>query len=396
MGALDGLKVLDVSRVLAGPFCGQLFAENGADVIKVEAPEGDLNRDFPMALGDGESTNFYSVNRGKRDIALNLKSPEARSVLDRLIQKSDVMIQSFLPKVAAKLGVDWERVHALNPDLIYVSISGFGAKGDLAGKPGYDTMVAAYSGVMSITGEPDRPPVRPGVPAIDMSTGMLAYSGAMTALMARERGKARGQRVNASLLESGVTLLGFHGVSWLEAGQLDEREGAGYTTLAPYDAYAAKDGDIMIGAPTEAMWAKACSALELEGLRDDPRFRLNADRCANREALRTAIEARLAEKTVAEWTGLLEAAGVATSPINTIDRILADPQVLANEMVVDCPTPEGENRRLLGLPFKLTGTPGAPGAAPPKVGQHSREILSGDLGYSDAEIEALAKAGAIR
>lgn len=395
MGALDGLKVIDLSRVLAGPFCGQLFAENGADVIKIEAPEGDLNRAFPLVLGDGESTNFLSVNRGKRDITLNLKSPAARDVLDRLLADADVLIQSFLPKVAKSLGVDWERVHALNPDLVYVSISGYGAKGDLAGKPGYDTMVAAYSGVMSLTGEPDRPPVRPGVTTIDLSTGMLAYSGALTALMARATGKARGQRVNVSLLESGVTLLGFHAVSWLAKGHLDVREGAGYSSLAPYDAYRAKDGEIMIGAPTEAMWAKACAALGAEPLMADRRFKTNADRCANREALRQEIEARLAAETVAEWTRRLEAAGVATSPINTIDRILEDPQVLANDMVVDCPAPDGTSQRLIGLPFKLTETPGAPGAAPPRAGQHNREVLRERLGLTDADIDALEAEGAI-
>lgn len=395
MGALDGLMVVDLSRVLAGPFCGQLFAENGADVIKVETPEGDLNRAFPLVLGDGESTNFQSVNRGKRDITLNLKSPAARAILDRLIAKADVVIQSFLPNVAAKLGVDWERVQTLNPDLIYVSISGYGAKGELANKPGYDTMVAAYSGVMSLTGEPDRPPVRPGVTAIDLSTGMLAYSGAMTALMARERGKARGQRVNVSLLESGVTLLGFHAVSWLAAGHLDQREGAGYSTLAPYDAYRAKDGDVLIGAPTEAMWAKTCIALDAPELREDVRFATNPERCANRAALREEIERRLAAAPVAVWIGRLEAAGVATAPINTIDTILADPQVLANDMVVECPAADGSSQRLLGLPFKLTGTPGAPGAAPPKIGQHNREVLREMLGLEDAEIDALAKEGAI-
>jgi crotonobetainyl-CoA:carnitine CoA-transferase CaiB-like acyl-CoA transferase len=395
MGALDGLKVVDLSRVLAGPFCGQMFAENGAEVIKVEGPEGDLNRAFPMVLSEGESTNFQSVNRGKKDITLNLKSAKALAVLYKLIERADVLIQSFLPNVSEKLGVGWDEIHALNPDLIYVSISGYGAEGPLRNKPGYDTMVAAYSGVMSLNGEPDRPPVRLGVTAIDLSTGMLAYSGAMTALMARERGQARGQRVNVSLLESGVTLLGFHGVSWLQTGHLDQREGAGYLTLAPYGAFRAKDGDILIGAPTEAMWKKACAVLGMSELEEDPRFRTNAVRCDNRDALREEIEARLASATITEWTERLEAGGVATSPINTIDTVLSDPQVLANNMIVDCPTPDGGSKPLLGLPFKLTETPGDPGAAPPAQGQHNREVLSEILGLSDADIDALVADGAI-
>lgn len=395
MGALDGLKVVDLSRVLAGPFCGQLFADNGAEVIKVEAPGGDLNRAFPLVLADGDSTNYQSVNRGKRNISLNLKSPEARAVLDRLIARADVLIQSFLPRVARSLGVDWERVHALNPDLIYISISGYGAVGPLAEKPGYDTMVAAYSGVMSLTGEPDRPPVRPGVTTIDLSTGMLAYSGAVTALLARAQGKARGQRVNVSLLETGVTLLGFHGVSWLQAGHLDQREGAGYSTLAPYEAYRAADGDVLIGAPTEAMWAKTCAVLNAPEFLSDPRFMTNRERCANRPALRTAIEAKLASGTVEEWSERLEAAGVATAPINTVDKVLADPQVIANDMIVECVEDTGKTRKLLGLPFKLTATPGAPGAAPPRAGQHNRQILGDMLGMTAAEIDALEASGAL-
>lgn len=395
MGALDGIKVVDLSRVLAGPYCGQLLAENGADVIKVETPEGDMNREFPLALGGGDSTNFRSVNRGKRDITLNLKTPEARAVLDRLIEQADILVQSFLPDVAKRLGVDWERMHALNPDLIYVSISGYGAKGALAGKAGFDTMVAAYSGVMSLTGDPDRPPVRPGVTMIDLGTGMYAYSGAVTALMARERGEARGQRVDVSLLETGVSLLGFHAVSWLAAGHLDEREGAGYSTLAPYGAFRAKDGEIMLGAPTEPMWARACQALEAPELMEDPRFMTNPDRCANRDALRVEIEKRLAARTIADWTERLEAAGVATAPINTVDRVLADPQVLANDMVVDCPTPDGGVQKLIGLPFKLSETSGDPGAAPPTLGQHNEDVLMRDLGMTAVEVEALRKAGAI-
>lgn len=395
MGALDGIKVVDLSRVLAGPFCGQLLAENGADVIKIEGPEGDLNRAFPHVLGDGDSTNFRSVNRGKRDITLNLKSKKARDLLDRLLADADILIQSFLPPVAEKLGVGWDRIHRDFPDLIYVSISGYGAEGPLSNKPGYDTMVAAYSGVMSLTGEPDRPPVRLGVTAIDLATGMLAYGGVTTALMARERGRARGQRVNVSLLETGVTLLGFHGAGYLTTGEVDRREGAGYETLSPYGAYRAKDGEIMIGAPTQTMWLKACKALGMEELVDDPRFTTNALRCEHREELRAEIELRLSTSTVADWVEKLEQAGVANSPINTIDRVLTDPQTLANHMVVNCAAADGSIQRLLGLPFKLTGTPGNPGSAPPRQGQHNRDVFCGDLGLSLEELEQLETEGAI-
>ena len=395
MGALDGVRVLDVSRVLAGPYSAQLMADNGAEVIKVEGPEGDLNRAFPVALPDGESSNFQAVNRGKKGIVLNLKLSSARAVLDRLIEQSDVMIQSFLPKVAEKLGVDWERVHELNPDLIYVSISGYGAKGPLRDKPGYDTMVAAYSGIMSLTGEAGRPPSRPGVPTIDMSTGMLAYSGAVSALLARERGRARGQRVDVSLLETGVSLLSFHGVGHLQGDYEGAREGAGYSALAPYGAFKTKDGEIMLGAPTDAMFARACEALAAPELLEDPRFASNALRCENREAIDREIEARLVTRTTAEWTERLETAGVATSPINTLRTVLSDPQTLANDMVVAAPDGAGGTRRLLGLPFKLSETRGAPGSAPPKQGADTEAVLRDVLGMTAAEIDALAAEGAI-
>lgn len=394
MGALDGTKVLDLSRVLAGPFCGQMLADNGAEVIKVEAPGGDLNRSFPYALGDGQTSNWLSVNRGKKDITLNLKSPEARELLDALIGKVDVVIQSFLPETAEKLGVGYDRLRGLNPDLIYCSISGYGAKGPLRNKPGYDTMVAAYSGLFALTGEPDRPPVRLGVAAIDMSTGMLAYSGIVSALLARERG-AGGQRVDASLLESGVTLLGYQGVAWTAGGVLVEREGAGFTRISPYGVYRAQDGELLIGAPSEAMWAKLCDVLDAPGLQDDPRYASNEKRCRHDDALRSDLEAILAGAPVKDWTGRLEAAGVATAPMNRLDQVLQDEQVLANDMVVPAARPDGSTVDLLGLPFKLSGTPGRPGAAPPEPGQHNESVFADYLGLSPKDIQALRDSGAI-
>ena len=394
MGALDGIKVLDLRRVLAGPFCGQMLADNGAEVIKVEAPGGDLNRGFPYALGDGQTSNWLAVNRGKKDITLNLKSPKARELLDALIGKVDAVIQSFLPDTAEKLGVGYDRLRGLNPDLIYCSISGYGAKGPLRNKPGYDTMVAAYAGLFALTGEPDRPPVRLGVAAIDMSTGMLAYSGIVSALLARERG-AGGQRVDASLLESGVTLLGYQGVAWTAGGVLVEREGAGFTRSSPYGVYRARNGELLVGAPSDAMWAKLCDVLDAAHLMDDPRYASNETRCQHDDALRADLEATLATEDVKTWTGRLEDAGVATAPMNRLDQVLQDEQVLANDMVVTAARPDGSTVDLLGLPFKLSGTPGKPGAAPPEPGQHNEAVFADLLGLSQDDIEGLRKDGAI-
>jgi len=394
MGALDGIKVLDLSRVLAGPFCGQMLADNGAEVIKVEAPGGDLNRGFPYALGDGQTSNWLAVNRGKKDITLNLKSPKARRLLDALIGKVDVVIQSFLPDTAEKLGVGYDRLRELNPDIIYCSISGYGAKGPLRNKPGYDTMVAAYAGLFALTGEPDRPPVRLGVAAIDMSTGMLAYSGIVSALLARERG-AGGQRVDASLLESGVTLLGYQGVAWTAGGVLVEREGAGFNRISPYGVYRARDGELLVGAPSDAMWAKLCGVLGASHLMNDPRYASNQTRCQHDDALRSDLETLLATADVRTWTDRLETAGVATAPMNRLDQVLQDEQVLANDMVVPAALPDGSTVNLLGLPFKLSGTPGKPGTAPPEPGQHNEMLLVEMLGLSPNEIQALQDEGAI-
>ena len=394
MGALDGIKILDLSRVLAGPFCGQMLADNGAEVIKVEAPGGDLNRGFPYALGDGQTSNWLAVNRGKKDITLNLKSPKARRLLDALIGKVDVVIQSFLPDTAEKLGVGYDRLRELNPDIIYCSISGYGAKGPLRNKPGYDTMVAAYAGLFALTGEPDRPPVRLGVAAIDMSTGMLAYSGIVSALLARERG-AGGQRVDASLLESGVTLLGYQGVAWTAGGVLVEREGAGFNRISPYGVYRARDGELLVGAPSDAMWAKLCGVLGASHLMNDPRYASNETRCQHDEALRGDLETLLATADVRTWTDRLETAGVATAPMNRLDQVLQDEQVLANDMVVPAALPDGSTVNLLGLPFKLSGTPGQPGAPPPEPGQHNEMVLVEMLGLSPNEIQALQDEGAI-
>lgn len=390
MSALKGIRVLDLSRVLAGPFCGQLLADNGADVIKVEAPGGDMNRAFPQVLAPGSSTNFNSVNRGKRDITLNLKSPDARALLHRLVPKFDVVIQSFLPDTAEKLGVDYETLSTLNPELIYASISGYGNKGPLRNKPGYDLMVSAFAGIMSLTGEPDRPPVRAGVTLVDLTTGMMAYSGIVTALHARATGNARGQRVDVSLLESAVNLLGFHAVSYLATGQVDGREGAGYLTLAPYGSYRCADGEIMMGAPTEAGWKKLCTLLGDPNLEQDPRFLTNQDRCAHQEPLREAIEAHLVKQPMVYWLEAVETAGLPVAPIHDVGQVIEHPQVVANDLVVTSTDDDGNAMRLLGLPFKLSQTPGEPGAVPPTPGQHNCEVLAELLGLSAEEVEALA------
>ena len=395
MGAFDGVKVLDLSRVIAGPYCCQLMADNGADVIKVEAPGGDMNRGFPTVLAPGISTNFLSANRGKRGITLNLKNPEARAIIFKLASKVDVVVHSFLPSTARALGADYDTLSAANPDLIHATISGYGGKGAMRNKPGYDTMVTAFSGIMSMTGEADGRPSRPGVIAVDLATAMLTYGAIASALFARAEGRARGQRVEASLLESAVALLSFRGLNYLHTGTVEGREGAGYNAITPYGSYRCADGDILIGAATQDNWENLCCALDAKGLSQDPRFVDNSARCSNAEELRTALEAILASAKMEDWLECLEAAGVPSAPINTLDQALNHPQVHANDMVVSTPMEDGSTMELLGIPVKLSATPGKPGTAPPSPGQHNADVLQEFLGLSEDEVAILDKRGVL-
>ena len=395
MGALDGIRVIDASRVLAGPYCGQIFAENGAEVIKVEPPEGDMNRRFPMIV-EGESTNFLCVNRGKLDCTINLKIPEGRKLLHQLAASADIFIQNHLPTAAKKLGTDYETLSAINPDLIYVSVSGYGVHGALAERPGYDQMVNAFCGIMALTGEADQSPVLPGTSALDMSSGMLAYAGAVTALLARSRGQARGQRVDVSLLNSGLHLLGHRALNWLLGGVVDQRLGRESDKLVPHGPYRCQDADLMIGAGPDPAFRKLCDVIGGTHLLEDERFSTLAARIANNAALRIELETVLAAHPADSWAARLDAASIPCAPVNTVDIVLDSDQVHENEMVVDVPCrSDGQTARMLGLPFQMSDTKGSAGWAPPKLGEDTQEVLSRVLGLDEAAVDRLKAAGAI-
>jgi crotonobetainyl-CoA:carnitine CoA-transferase CaiB-like acyl-CoA transferase len=387
MGALTGLRVIDASRILAGPFCGQLFAEQGAEVIKIEPPEGDPNRGWPLMV-DGWSTNFLSVNRGKKSVTLNLRTDRGRELFYELAATADVIIHNYLPGTAAKLGIDDDKLAACNPALVRVVLTGYGAKGAMANKPGYDTMITAYSGIMSLTGEPDRPPVKPGVSAVDIAAGSLAFGGALAAIHGRAANGGRGQRVDISLLETAVTFLGFHGLNWLQQGQVDAREGANYGPLVPFGRYRCRDGDLMIGASGQANWDGVCRAIG-GSLGANPDYKTNDLRFANRERLRIDMEALLGEQDCAHWVVALDAAGVPNAPVQTVDQVLSDPQVIANDMVVSAKRRDGSEVTLLGMPFKLSDTPGDATVAPPALGEDTAEVLETLLNIPREAIDAL-------
>jgi crotonobetainyl-CoA:carnitine CoA-transferase CaiB-like acyl-CoA transferase len=391
---LEGLRVVDISRVLAGPFCGQLLSDMGASVIKIESPAGDENRLWPPIMPNGQSSNYASVNRGKRAMTLDMKSEGGRAILQRLIAKADVVTHSFLPDVAERLGLAWEKVHAINPRVVFCSISGYGEHGDLRNKGGYDLMVQAFSGAMSTTGYPDGPPVRTGVSFIDMATGISAYAAIMSALYAREK-TGEGTWVRASLLETSIALLGYHAVGWMQAGIIPTKQGSGSASQTPYQAFPASDGYVLAGAPNNAAWQRLCKALGDDGLAADERFATNASRYENRSVLIPLLEAHFRRQPAAHWVALLEQHGVAVAPIQTIDQVMSHAQVLANEMVVHAVGKDGAPEPLVGTPFKIEGARQTGKTAAPTLGAHTDQILSEELGFSAAEIAAFRQSGAV-
>jgi crotonobetainyl-CoA:carnitine CoA-transferase CaiB-like acyl-CoA transferase len=391
---LHGIRVIDLSRVLAGPLCGQMLADMGADVIKIEAPSGDENRRWAPMNASGESCNFMSVNRGKRGITLNLKSEQGREVLDKLLATADVLLHSFLPETALPLGIDEAKLRERHPRLVVSTISAFGVKGELSDRPGYDALLQAFSGIMSITGERDGGPVRSGVSFVDMTTGILAYCGVLTALMGREKSD-EGDTVHVSLLETAVSLLGYHGVGWLETGAMPRREGSGLWHLVPYQAFDCQDGQVLTGALNDHTWAKLCRAVERPDLGSDAGLATNAGRLERRDEVVAAFEKIFAAGTVAYWMDKLEAGGVPIAPLHTIDQSLTHAQCLANDMVVQVQATDGHAIKLLGSPFKVG--PGANHASrpPPRLGEHSIEVLTEVAGLSTAQIDALRELGVV-
>ena len=397
MKVLQGIVVADFSRVLAGPFCAQQLADMGADVIKVESPDGDENRRWQPQLPNGSSSNYASVNRGKRAMTLDLKAAQGPEVLRRLIERSDVLLHNFLPDTAARLGLTYDAVRAINPRLVYCTINGYGEKGALRNKPGYDLMVQAFSGTMSTTGFEGGPPVRSGVSFIDMATGIAAYGAIVSALFARER-TGKGAWVHGSLLETAVSLLGYHAISWLQAGKLPVKQGSGSSSSVPYQAFQCKDGYLLMGAPNDAAWQRFCAALEDPALAADERFASIPLRVANRDVLIPILEKRFLENTVAHWVDRLESKGVAVSPLHSLDQVFSHPQVLANDMLTHVTDVDGTRLPLVGMPFKMETAEGPvrPAERPvPHLGAHTDEILQDVLGYSEAEVRALRGTGAV-
>jgi crotonobetainyl-CoA:carnitine CoA-transferase CaiB-like acyl-CoA transferase len=388
--ALAGLRVLDLSRVLAGPLCAQMLADHGASVIKVEPPDGDEARRFGPPLDErGEVAYFGALNRGKRSIAVDLSRPAGRAVLEKLLADADVLIENFLPGTMEKWGLGYEDVLAArHPRLIHCSVSGFGADGPLGGLPGYDAVLQAICGLMSVNGTPDSGPLRLGVPVVDYLTGYNALSGVLLALAARER-SGRGQRVEATLFDTGLALLIPHASNWFYSGRIPQRMGSSHPNIAPYDRYAAADGEVFLGVVNNGQFKRFCECVERPDLAADPRFVDGSVRLANRDALRAEIERTLVDLPAATLCEKLMRHGVPAGPVNDTAQALSQPHAAHRAMVVD-----QQGHRSLGLPVKLSATPGLAGALPPRLSEHADAILA-ELGYDRAAVEALHSQGAV-
>lgn len=390
---LEGVRVIDISRVLAGPYCGQLLADMGADVIKIEAPQGDENRKWSPVLPSGESCNFVSVNRGKRGLTLNLTHPRGREIFQGLLASADVLLHNFLPSTASKLGIDTEELEKRYPDLVICSLTAFGAKGPLRNRPGYDSVLQAFSGLMAITGEPDGEPVRAGSSIVDMATGLVAYGGILTALYSKINGRKR-RSVSVSLFETAVSMLGYHGTAWLEAGVLPRREGSGIWHLVPYQAFMCADQYLFVAALNDSTWLRLCEALERPDLRDDPRYASNEQRVHCRNEIVGEISRILSKENASHWMQRLENAGVPNAPLHTLDQVFEHEQTLANDMLVKTYRADGSVMRQIGMPFKVGEIKAAHRGAP-SLGEHNEEILTQILHLKQDEIFDLKSSGVI-
>ncbi len=397
MAALTGVRVIELAHIMAGPVCGLMLADMGADVVKIERlPEGDATRGFVPPDVDGESAAFMMLNRGKRGLALDLRSAQGVEIVGRLAAGADVLIENFRVGTMERVGLGWDSLAARNPRLVYCQITGFGRTGPLAEHGGFDLIAQGYSGLMSVTGEGvGREPVKVGAPVTDITAGILAAFGISAALFERER-TGRGQLVDTSLLEAGITQTFWQSAIALASGVSPGPMGSAHPLAAPYQAFRTADGWVNVGASNEATWTALTEALGVPELRDDGRFSTNADRMRHLVELIGVLAPLLAVRTTDEWVAILEEAGVPAGPVASVGEMLEHEQTRVREMVIDVEHSRLGTVRSLGSPVKMSAAHATgPRIGAPQLGEHTREVLA-EAGYAEAEVERMLEAGVVR
>jgi len=392
MTALEGITVVDLTRVLSGPYCTMLLADLGARVVKVEQPgKGDDTRAWGPPFVNGESAYFLSVNRNKESITLNLKHAEGLALVHALVAKADVLVENFRPGTLDKVGLDYESLRERYPRLVYCAISGFGHTGPRRAEAGYDAVMQAEGGLMSITGAAGGPPFRLGVAIADVATGMFAAHGIMAALVARQR-TGCGQKVDIGMLDSVAALLSYQAGIYFATGSAPIRMGNRHPTIVPYETFTAADGEFVLAVGNDDQWRRFCDAA---GIERDERFATNRQRVTSYDTLRPILAKRLAGETRAHWIDRLRAAGVPCGSVRDLEELFADPQIAAREMAAEVDHPTIGRMRVLGTPFKLSETPASVRTPPPTLGQHTQSILVNDLGRTSDQVAALRAAGVV-
>jgi crotonobetainyl-CoA:carnitine CoA-transferase CaiB-like acyl-CoA transferase len=391
---LEGIKVLDLSKVLAGPLCAQYLGDLGAEIIKVEAVgQGDETRGWPPFPAPGLGTVFLSANRNKRSIAINMKSDKGRKLVHELARSSDVAIESFGTGVAERLGIDAASLCALNDRLVHCSISGFGRTGPLKNSPGYDVILQAFGGIMSMTGDEGGGYIRSPISPIDQMTGVHAFSGILASLFAREK-SGKGAAIQVSLFDTALGILGYNLQTFWERGTQPAKCGSSHESLCPYQAFEASDGPIMIGVANDNLWRKFCGVAGLNAIVDDPKFRTNAERVKHRAETLQHVQSVITTDTVAHWNEALNEVGIPCSPINTLAQLLDHPHTKADKLIMQYDHPAAGRLNCVGHPVTFVGEERAPGLPPPTLGQHTDDVLK-EMGLSDASIAELRRDGII-
>ena len=393
-GPLHDITVLDLTRNLAGPYCTMILGDLGARVIKIERPKtGDDTRHWRPPAWNDHSTLFLSVNRNKESITLDIDTDAGVKVVKTLAGASDVMVESFRTGSMQKRGLGYEQIRTTNPKLVYCSISGFGSKGPQSGRAGYDAMLQAYSGIMSITGDPEGSPVRAGPSVIDMGAGLWAAFGILAALRDRDA-TGKGKLVEISLLETGMAWMSYFATGYFGDGTVPGRNGTRHALIAPYERFATLDGDIFIGAANDNLFQRLCNAIEMPELSVDERFKTNPDRLANRDELHNLLESRLRMRKLEDWERILLKEAIPCTRIQTVDQLVQDPQVIALDIIRPFKHPKIDNFRLVDHPISYDGVRSYRQDPPPELGEHSESVLR-SFGYDEAELEKMRKDGTL-